>query len=35
MAEGMIFIDGSHLRIPFRVSETAEIRQSEYPLRVL
>lgn len=34
MAEGMIFIDGSHQRLAFGVSEKIMISQSEKPLRV-
>lgn len=35
MREGMIYIDGSHLRIPFGHGMRLEIARAEYPLRMI
>ena len=35
MREGMFFIDGSHLRIPFRYGNTLEISLSPFPLKMV
>lgn len=35
MREGMIYVDGSHLRIPFNYGERLEIINSPYPLKAI